>query len=127
MDFTSHDIAINGFLSALEVYQGEYIKTHPVYLQELPSHSVVPSVPTKPDRLNQKPFQKPMTWTDTGLLSAAKLPLSVEVHEYAAPGGKGWVAVFKTSDGTDTYVKTIGYGVESGNTTSDWKLMKQLQ
>lgn len=124
-DWTAHNALIDALLPDIEVYQAVYIATHPYYFQGLKTHAVVPVENDTANLLDQKPPDKQTTWTETGLIGRS-YPFSVEIHEYVAPDtSKGWQVLFRSSDGTDEYIRSVGYGVNAVGLTHDWGMVKK--
>lgn len=50
--------------------------------------------------------------------------LNYRVFEYVTPSLEpGYQVIFRKASGTDEYVKSVGYGPEADNRTSEWSLM----
>jgi hypothetical protein len=50
--------------------------------------------------------------------------MTKEIHEYVGPKGFGYVVIYKKKEDEKEFIKTIGYGVEAKERTSDWSEIK---
>ena len=111
------DAEIQAVLSKIEERQTESLSADGRFWQGKNTHSEDPedgSITTA-DRLDEKPTDQALGWPSGGVSDS----ISLEVHVYDGPAGKGWVLIARVKSAGRSYIKSINNGPESYR-NADW-------
>lgn len=100
--------------------QETYFGNHGHYWQGLRTHLVVPAYTNQidgsklGDRLALSPTDQPSSWVDVLPEWVAELlPVTLEIHVYDGPRGKGWVAILEATHNGTLYRRAQNVGPET--------------
>lgn len=116
--------------TVIDIFEQNYFVVNGHYWHGLSTHSSVPEYdePTAPDRLDVKPDDVDLTWTETGIDLPSVMPFSVEVNVFQAPSSFcpghefGYSIVFETKNENHLFSKTMSDSICSEASQSyDWR------
>ena len=121
-----YDAQIEVMLPKLDSFEREYFDLNKRYYQALTSHSIVPEVPSVPDKLTASPTDQVETlayfWTAKAFLPE-QLAWAISIDTYDGPSGAGYVLNVKTMLYKETWIRSLNFGPEDYRTTN-WYLIK---
>lgn len=108
------DTKLANLWSAIQTRQDSYFSANGRFWQGIRTHSATPADGTEslPDVGTAQPhYQSGAPWP-TGIRTTA-LPMSIEVHQYDGPAGRGYQATVYVTIGGRTWTRTAQSGPET--------------
>ncbi len=124
---TQLDAQFNTLWQALTNRQATYLRDNENsrlrFWQGVRTHTVIPSnnIPSTADQLTVVVSGQVHSWSTIGLVGGNQTTVSLQVDEYFAPGGRGFVLTASAKDGTNIWVKVMNFGPESRRQIASWQ------
>lgn len=119
---TQVDGELDKLLVHFDTRQEAYFVLNDRYFQGIKTPATKPADgATKVTDSALKPTDQDESWADAGFVLPNELPMSMAVHTYDGPQGKGYAIVLEVIEQNTTFSRIVATGLDGPRRTHNWQ------